>query len=177
LPGLSDAPEQLEAVVKACVEAGAQSISTVLLHLRPGVRDVFFDRLADTHPQLVPELRRRYRDRAYAPKADQQALDTRVRQLVRQYGGTPADRADPRHMTGRARSDDGTAGTGRDSTTSRADDDAGGSAGGRTDRSGRPPDGLAASPVAVRRRGGRASPPSASGTTTDDAPSTQLSLL
>lgn len=102
LPGLSDAPEQLEAVVEACVQAGAQSISTVLLHLRPGVRDVFLSRLADTHPHLVSDYRRRYRDRAYAPQADQQALDTQVRDLVRRHGGLAAPRGDALHMTGRA---------------------------------------------------------------------------
>jgi DNA repair photolyase len=102
LPGLSDTPDQLEAVVDACVGAGARSISTVLLHLRPGVRAVFFDRLARTHPHLVADYERRYRDRVYAPKADQAALDTRVRELVRARGGLPADRGDPEHLTGRA---------------------------------------------------------------------------
>ena len=101
LPGLSDGPDQLDAVVQACVEAGAASISTVLLHLRPGVREVYLARLTETHPHLVPEVRRRYRDRAYAPKADQQALATQVRDLVRAHGGTSAERGDPEHMTGR----------------------------------------------------------------------------
>jgi DNA repair photolyase len=102
LPGLSDGPEQLAEVVAACVGAGARSISTVLLHLRPGVKDVFLDRLGATHPHLVADYERRYRDRAYAPKADQQALDTLVRGLVRGHGGATADRTDPEHMTGRA---------------------------------------------------------------------------
>jgi DNA repair photolyase len=102
LPGLSDGPEQLADVVAACVGAGARSISTVLLHLRPGVKDVFLDRLGATHPHLVADYERRYRDRAYAPKADQQALDTLVRGLVRGHGGATADRTDPEHMTGRA---------------------------------------------------------------------------
>ncbi|MGH9260237.1 MAG: radical SAM protein, partial [Acidimicrobiales bacterium] len=100
LPGLSDAPDQLEAVAKACVDAGARSISTVLLHLRPGVKEVFLSRLAKTHPHLVHDYRRRYRDRAYAPEADQQAVDTLVRGFVRQHGGTAVDRTDPGHMTG-----------------------------------------------------------------------------
>jgi DNA repair photolyase len=100
LPGLSDGPDQLDAVVGACVEAGAASISTVLLHLRPGVREVYLSRLSETHPHLVPEVRRRYRDRAYAPRADQQALATQVRDLVRTHGGAPAQRGDPEHMTG-----------------------------------------------------------------------------
>ena len=40
-------------------------------------------------------------DRAYAPRADQQALATQVRELIRAHGGTPAERGDPEHMTGR----------------------------------------------------------------------------
>ena len=101
LPGLSDRPEQLDEVVGACVEAGAGSISPVLLHLRPGVREHYLDHLGETHPHLAPELRQRYRDGAYAPRADQQALATQVRDLVRAHGGTPAERGDPEHMTGR----------------------------------------------------------------------------
>jgi DNA repair photolyase len=101
LPGLSDSPEQLEAVTTAAVDAGAASISTVLLHLRPGVREVFLSRLGETHPHLVPDIRRRYRDRAYAPKAEQEALAAQVRDLVRARGGTSAERGDPAHMTGR----------------------------------------------------------------------------
>jgi DNA repair photolyase len=100
LPDLSDGPEQLEAVVRACVDAGARSVSSVLLHLRPGVKEVFLRRLAESHPQLLASYRRRYRDRAYAPKAEQQALETRVRELVRRCGGLPAGRTDPRHHTG-----------------------------------------------------------------------------
>ena len=101
LPDLSDGPDQLEAVVRACVDAGARSISSVLLHLRPGVKEVFLGRLAESHPQLLASYRRRYRDRAYAPKAEQQALEARVRELVRRCGGLPAERTDPRHHTGR----------------------------------------------------------------------------
>jgi DNA repair photolyase len=102
LPGLSDAPEQLEAVVRACVAAGARSISTVLLHLRPGVKDVFLSRLAESHPHLVADYRRRYRDRAYAPEADQAALAARVHEMVRRHGGVPAGRDDSEHLVGPA---------------------------------------------------------------------------
>jgi DNA repair photolyase len=102
LPGLSDGPEQLDAVVRACVEAGARSVSTVLLHLRPGVREVFFAHLAETHPQLLAGYRRRYRDRAYAAQADQRELGAVVSRLVQRYGGIPAPRDDPEHMVGPA---------------------------------------------------------------------------
>jgi DNA repair photolyase len=100
LPDLSDGSEQLEAVVRACVDAGARSISSVLLHLRPGVKEVFLGRLAESHPQLLASYRRRYRDRSYAPKSEQQALEARVRQLVRRFGGLTAGRTDARHHTG-----------------------------------------------------------------------------
>jgi DNA repair photolyase len=86
LPGISDSEEQLEAVVGACVEAGAVSISSVALHLRPGVRDYFMSQLARTHPHLVGEYERRYRG-SYLPKAEQQALAARVRDLVDQARG------------------------------------------------------------------------------------------
>jgi DNA repair photolyase len=102
LPALSDAPDQLEAVVEACVAAGARSISTVLLHLRPGVKDVFLSRLAESHPHLVADYRRRYRDRAYAPAADQAALAARVREMVRRHGGVAAASDDPEHVVGPA---------------------------------------------------------------------------
>jgi DNA repair photolyase len=87
LPELSDGPDQLEAVVKACLDAGARSISSVLLHLRPGVKEVFLSRLGDTHPHLVEGYRRRYADSAYAPRIDQKALEATVRALVRRHGG------------------------------------------------------------------------------------------
>ena len=102
LPGLSDAAEQVEAVVDASVAAGARSISTVLLHLRPGVKEVFLGRLAGTHPHLVADYEKRYRNRVNLPGADQAALATQVREMVRARGGVAAERDDPRHLTGRS---------------------------------------------------------------------------
>jgi DNA repair photolyase len=116
LPDLSDSPEQLDKVVKACVDAGARSISTTLLHLRPGVKEVFLPRLRRTHPELADSYERRYRSRVYAPRSDQQALQQRVHDLVREHGGTSADRRDPRHHTGERA---GAPGTKRAATTRR----------------------------------------------------------
>ncbi len=89
LPGLSDGPDQLEAVVKACVEAGARSITPLLLHLRPGVREHYLDWLAGYRPDLVA----RYTDlypRAYAPARAQNALAALVHDLVARHGGRSA---------------------------------------------------------------------------------------
>ncbi len=82
LPGLSDHPDQIEEVVAACVGAGAASVSTVALHLRPGVREHYLSWLERTRPDLVEEMRRRYRT-AYLPAAQQRALSDQVAALVR----------------------------------------------------------------------------------------------
>jgi DNA repair photolyase len=77
LPGLSDAPEQLAAVGRAAAEAGAVSITPVVLHLRPGVREQYMAWLGERHPELVVEYERLY-SRAYAPKAFQEKVAARV---------------------------------------------------------------------------------------------------
>jgi DNA repair photolyase len=92
LPGLSDRREQLDDVVRACVEAGARSISPVLLHLRPGVREHYLGWLAGHRPDLVDDHEQRYR-RAYATSAARDALTRTVRELVathRRRGARPA---------------------------------------------------------------------------------------
>ena len=89
LPGLSDAPEQLEEVVKACVDAGAVSITPLLLHLRAGVREHYLDWLAGARPDLVERYAGLY-PRAYAPAKTQDGLAATVRDLVVKYGGRSA---------------------------------------------------------------------------------------
>ncbi|MDQ6928449.1 MAG: radical SAM protein [Actinomycetota bacterium] len=86
LPRLSDAPEQLETVVKACVEAGATSITPILLHLRPGVREQYLGWLQTARPDLVEHYQSLY-PKSYAPRRTQLELTTLVRQLVAKHGG------------------------------------------------------------------------------------------
>jgi DNA repair photolyase len=86
IPGLSDRPEQLDEVARASVAAGAQSVSTVLLHLRPGVKEHFLGTLAADFPDLLADYKRLYRG-AYAPSGERQrAVDT-VAASVRAAGG------------------------------------------------------------------------------------------
>jgi DNA repair photolyase len=92
LPGLSDRPEQLRAVVEACLDAGATHVSPIMLHLRPGVREEFLPWLEQHHPDLVPRYLAMYRQ-AYGPKADRHALGARVAALVRAAGGPRSPRA------------------------------------------------------------------------------------
>ena len=71
LPGLSDAPEQLRAVVAGAREAGASTIvGGQLVYLTPPVREVFLRRLAVSHPHLVERYEALYRG-VRAPKAEQ----------------------------------------------------------------------------------------------------------
>jgi DNA repair photolyase len=86
LPGLSDAPEQLRAVVEAAIEAGATHVSPILLHLRPGVREEFLPWLETEHPDLVERYLQMYRQ-PYGPKAMRDALGRQVSSLVTAAGG------------------------------------------------------------------------------------------
>ena len=99
IPGLSDAPEQLAEVGRACVEAGAVSVSTVLLHLRPGVKEHFLQELARTHPQLLPRDRKLYRG-AYAARDERRKASARLHAAVRAAGGLSADGMDATHLVG-----------------------------------------------------------------------------
>ena len=87
LPGISDHPDQLRAVVEAAIDAGATHVSPILLHLRPGVREEFMPWLAETYPDLVPRYEQMYRT-PYGPPADRNALGDAVGDLVRELGGT-----------------------------------------------------------------------------------------
>lgn len=96
LPGISDHPGQLREVVRACVEAGAVSITAIPLHLRPGVREHFSKWLAANRPDLVGEYERRYR-RAYLPGREQERLAGVVRRLVADARGRSASPRRTRH--------------------------------------------------------------------------------
>jgi DNA repair photolyase len=86
LPGLSDRPEQLRAVVEACLDAGATHVSPILLHLRSGVREEFLPWLEEHHPDLVPRYLEMYRN-PYGPKTDRDVLGRTVASFVSEAGG------------------------------------------------------------------------------------------
>jgi DNA repair photolyase len=92
LPGLSDRRDQLDEVVGACVEAGAESITPVLLHLRPGVREHYLSSLAEHRPDLLARHHRLYQ-RPYAPKAERDRLTHLVGELVREHRAVTSPRS------------------------------------------------------------------------------------
>jgi DNA repair photolyase len=79
MPGINDAPEQVEPLLEQAEEAGASSIGGVALHLRGEVRDVFMGWLRAQRPDLVPRYEKLYRRRAYAPQNERERLARMVR--------------------------------------------------------------------------------------------------
>jgi DNA repair photolyase len=88
LPGISDSPEQLRAVVRAAADAGASHLSPLTLHLRPGVKEEFLPWLEQTYPDLVPNYQRLYRG-SNAPKAVREEIVDRVRTEKRRHQAFP----------------------------------------------------------------------------------------
>ena len=86
LPGLSDDPAGMAAVVRAARDAGATSVWTNVLYLRPGTREHFLESLARDWPELVPRYQRLYAGRAYVPKTVVEPVRARVRELAREHG-------------------------------------------------------------------------------------------
>ena len=60
MPGINDAPEQVEPIVELAREAGATFLGGVALHLRGEVREVFFGWLEQKRPDLLPRYERLY---------------------------------------------------------------------------------------------------------------------
>jgi DNA repair photolyase len=86
LPGLSDAPAQLERVVEAAREAGACGIWANLLYLKPGTREHFLACLERDWPELLPDYERLYERRAYLASQDAAPARDHVRRLARAHG-------------------------------------------------------------------------------------------
>ena len=89
LPGLSDRDDQVRDVVEAAFDAGAVSVSPIALHLRPVVKEHFFDWLAAHRPDLAPLYRRRFAGRSYQPNEESarfSAIATSVAIRARTHG-------------------------------------------------------------------------------------------
>jgi DNA repair photolyase len=88
LPGLSDRPDRIEAVIKAARGAGATGLWAGMLHLKDGTREHFMTVLAKHWPELVPRYEAAYRARAYLPSALGEAAMTTVKRLRSTHGVT-----------------------------------------------------------------------------------------
>jgi DNA repair photolyase len=85
LPGLSDSPESLERVVREAREAGAASLWSGLLYLRPGTREHFLEALGRAWPEKRAAFETLYAGRAYLPKAAQRELSAGIRAMAARH--------------------------------------------------------------------------------------------
>jgi DNA repair photolyase len=88
MPGINDAPEQIEPLLEAAAEAGAIWIGGIALHLRGEVRRIFFDWLRSYRPDLVGRYEELYSRGAYVSPGER----ARLAALVRREGTTWASR-------------------------------------------------------------------------------------
>ena len=89
LPGLSDGPEQLAAVVRAARKAGATHLWASALHLRPGVREHFLESLGRHWPEELDRYERLFARGSYLPKRASAPLHEMVSRLRREHAIGP----------------------------------------------------------------------------------------
>jgi DNA repair photolyase len=79
MPGINDAPHQLEPLLQGAIDAGATSIGGVALHLRGEVKGLFMDWLRNQRPDLLPRYEALYAGGAYASREERERLSRLVR--------------------------------------------------------------------------------------------------
>ena len=86
LPEITDAPRDLEALVKAASQTGAKYIFANPLFLKPCSAAVFLPFLEEHFPALVENYKKRYTSRAFLPKGYGQRLSQLMARLRQKYG-------------------------------------------------------------------------------------------
>jgi len=84
MPGINDRPEQLEPILEAAADAGADFVTPIALNLRKETRDVFFEWLEAERPELVDRYEELFRDRSRLPKEEQLRVTAAARGRYRQ---------------------------------------------------------------------------------------------
>jgi DNA repair photolyase len=90
LPGITDSPRDLEALVRATAKAGGKYIHANSLFLKPCSAAVFLPFLEKQFPQLVEGYRLRYKDRAFLPASYRKPLSQLMTRLRQKYS-IPSD--------------------------------------------------------------------------------------
>jgi DNA repair photolyase len=94
VPGITDSPKDLEALVRAAAEAGADYVFANPLFLKPCSAAIFLPLLEQNFPHLAATYRERYQDRAFLAPAYAKRLSQLVRCLREKYKITRADHHD-----------------------------------------------------------------------------------
>jgi DNA repair photolyase len=94
IPGITDAPKHLEALIRAAADSGADYVFANPLFLKPCSAAVFLPFLEENFPHLAASYHQRYKDRAFLPKAYGERLSQLVKRLREKYKLSKADRRD-----------------------------------------------------------------------------------
>lgn len=86
LPGITDSPKQLEAVVRSAAEAKANYVYANPLFLKPCSAAVFLPFLKENFPKLVQDYEQRFKDRAFLPAAYRKRISELFARLRQKYG-------------------------------------------------------------------------------------------
>jgi DNA repair photolyase len=90
LPGITDSPASLEALVRATKEVDGKYIYANPLFLKPCSASVFLPFLEKEFPQLVEEYRKRFAGRAFVSKAYSKRISELMASLRQKHGITRA---------------------------------------------------------------------------------------
>ena len=74
MPGINDSPEQVGEILRIAEDAGAISAPAMALHLRPGVKEIFFEWMRVHRPDLIPRYEELYGRGAYVPSAEKKRI-------------------------------------------------------------------------------------------------------
>ena len=86
LPGITDSPRYLEAVVRATAAAGGKHIFANPLFLKPCSAAVFMPFLEKEFPHLAESYRERYNGRAFLPKSYHERISQLMAKLRQKHG-------------------------------------------------------------------------------------------
>jgi len=92
VPGITDSPKDLEALMAAAAESGADYVFANPLFLKPCSAAVFLPFLEQNFPHLVENYRHRYHERAFLPPAYSKRLSQLIKRLREKYKMTRGDR-------------------------------------------------------------------------------------
>ncbi len=85
VPGITDAPADLEALTRAASEAGADYVFANPLFLKPCSAAIFLPFLETNFPHLAENYRQRYQNRAFLPPSYAKRLSTLIAKLREKY--------------------------------------------------------------------------------------------
>ncbi len=105
IPGLTDAPRSIEAVIKAARDAGAISVGWRSLFLKPAAARRFIPFVRERFPELAPRIDSFYACAVYAPTDYDEKLGATFDRLRLKYGFIPASQRSPQAQPAPRRSE------------------------------------------------------------------------